>query len=167
MAAVEHAAGTVSVPVGTWTIDPAHSTIEFRIEEDIRTIKGRFTDFEGTIEGGESASARGVVRAASLETFEPKRNAHLKSADYFEVERFPEIRFASTSIAAGKDGGIVITGDLTIKEGTFKVELQGRLRGPQQDAHGLERIAIDSSGRTDWGANGVSLSVDVTATKSG
>jgi polyisoprenoid-binding protein YceI len=167
MEAVQHVAGTVSVPVGTWTVDPAHSTIEFRIEEDIRTIKGRFTDFDATIEGGESASVWGVVRTESLETFEPNRNAHLKSADFFEVERFPEIRFASKSITARKDGGLLINGDLTIKDATFEVQLDARLRGPQEDAYGLDRIAIDSTGRIDWGTTGVSLTVDVSATRNG
>lgn len=165
MAAVEHDRVAASIPAGTWTVDPPHSSIEFRIEEEIRTIKGRFTDFEGAIEGGEGATAQGVVRTASLETDEPRRNAHLKSADFFDVERFPEIRFASKSIEQREDGTLVITGELTIKDTTFEVPLEARVRGPQEDAYDLQRIAIDSEGRIDWGPTGVSLTVDITATK--
>jgi polyisoprenoid-binding protein YceI len=165
MAAVEQERLAASIPAGTWTVDPPHSSIEFRIEEEIRTIKGRFTDFEGAIEGGEGATARGVIRTASLETDEPRRNAHLKSADFFDVERFPEIRFASKSIEPREDGTLVITGELTIKDTTFEVPLEARVRGPKEDAYGLQRIAIDSAGRIDWGPTGVSLTVDVTATK--
>jgi polyisoprenoid-binding protein YceI len=165
MAAVEQERLAASIPAGTWTVDPPHSSIEFRIEEEIRTIKGRFTDFEGAIEGGEGATARGVIRTASLETDEPRRNAHLKSADFFDVERFPEIRFASKSIEPREDGTLIITGELTIKDTTFEVPLEARVRGPKEDAYGLQRIAIDSAGRIDWGPTGVSLTVDVTATK--
>lgn len=167
MTAVQHATEAASVPTGTWTVDPVHSSIEFRIEEDIRTIKGQFRDFEGTIEGGEGASARGVIRTASLETGDPRRNEHLSSPDFFEVAQFPEIRFASKSIEPGEDGTLLITGELTIKDTTFEVPLQARLRGPQQDAYGLERIAIDSAGRLEWGPTGVSLTVDVSATRNG
>jgi polyisoprenoid-binding protein YceI len=165
MAAVEHDLATTAVPAGTWTVDPAHSSIEFRIEEDIRTIKGRFTDFEGSVEGGENASARGLIRADSLETDEPRRNAHLKSPDFFDVDRYPEIRFASTSIEPGEDDGLLITGELTIKDTTFEIPLQARLRGPQEDAYGKERIAFDSTGRIEWGETGVALTVDITATR--
>jgi polyisoprenoid-binding protein YceI len=167
MATVEHDQETASVPAGTWTVDQAHSSIEFRIEEDIRTIKGRFTEFEGAIEGGDHPSAHGVIHTASLETDEPRRNEHLKSPDFFEVERFPEIRFVSTDIEPGEDGDLVITGDLTIKDTTFAVPLRARLRGPQEDAYGSERIAIDSTGRLEWGPTAVSLTVDVSATKNG
>lgn len=165
MAAVEQERLAASIPAGTWKVDRAHSSIEFRIEEEIRTIKGRFTDFEGAIEGGEGATARGVIRTASLETDEPRRNAHLKSPDFFDVEQFPEIRLASKSIEAREDGTLVITGELTIKDTSFEVPLEARVRGPQEDAYGLQRIAIDSAGRIDWGPTGVSLTVDVTATK--
>lgn len=167
MATVDHARETASVPAGTWTVDPTHSSVEFRIEEEIRTIKGRFTDFEGTIEGGEGASARGVLRTASLETDDPRRNDHLASPDFFDVEQFPEIRFASKGIEAGENGTLVIAGELTIKDVTFEVPLEARLRGPQEDAYGLERIAIDSAGRIEWGPTGVALTVDVTATRNG
>jgi polyisoprenoid-binding protein YceI len=165
MATVQDARETVSLPAGTWTIDPAHSSIEFRIEEDIRTIKGRFIEFEGAIEGGEEPSARGVIRTASLETDEPRRNEHLKSPDFFEVERFPEIRFVSTGIERVEDGALVINGDLTIKDTTLQIPLRARLRGPQPDAYGRERIAIDSTGRLEWGPTAVLLTVDVTATR--
>jgi polyisoprenoid-binding protein YceI len=167
MATVENARETTTVPTGTWTVDPVHSSIEFRIEEDIRTIKGQFRDFEGTIEGGEGPTAQGVLRTASLETGDPKRDEHLRSPDFFDVEQFPEIRFASKGIEAAEDGTLVIAGELTIKDTTFEVPLEARLRGPQQDAYGLERIAIDSVGRIQWGPTGVSLIVDVSATRNG
>src|SRR6201989_1205558 len=90
------------IPVGTWTIDPAHSNVGFAVKHmGIATVRGEFTEFEGTLEIGEdltSAKASGAVNAASVDTKEPPRAGHLRSADFFDVAQYPELRFESTGI---------------------------------------------------------------------
>jgi len=79
---------------GSWSVDPAHSTIEFRVKHMmIQTVRGRFRDFEGAIVAGEQPSVSGSIRVASLETLQAERDAHLRSPDFFDAERYPEISF--------------------------------------------------------------------------
>src|SRR5689334_17087184 len=99
---LETARGIVRVPTGTWTIDPVHSSVEFRVRHMmISTVRGRFREFEGTIEAApdyHASSVRGTARAASIDTNDARRDGHLRSADFFDVERYPTIDFASTSV---------------------------------------------------------------------
>ena len=96
----------IRVPTGIWDIDPAHSSVEFQIKHMmIATVKGRFTDFEGTIVAAPDiadSSVRGVVRTASVDTNEPTRDAHLRSADFFDADHYPEITFESTRNRAAR-----------------------------------------------------------------
>jgi hypothetical protein len=86
--------GIVRVPTGTWHVDPAHSSIAFEIKHMmIATVRGRFNEFEGTIIAAEDIAdsrAFGKVKAASIDTGQPDRDAHLRSADFFDAERYPE-----------------------------------------------------------------------------
>src|SRR3954471_9860905 len=88
------------ITTGTYTIDPAHSRVGFAVKHlGIATVRGEFGTFEGGLELGEdSATAYGTVQAASVDTNEPQRDEHLRSGDFFDVERFPEIAFRSTAI---------------------------------------------------------------------
>src|SRR5215210_2905307 len=89
------------IPTGTWTVDPAHSTGGFSVVHvGIATVRGRFEEFEGTLEIGEdlsSARAFGTVQGASIDTNDAGRDEHLRSADFFGVEANPELRFESTA----------------------------------------------------------------------
>ncbi len=100
-------------PTGTWTVDPAHSRVGFAVKHlGIATVRGVFRDFEGTLEIGEdlaSAKAYGTVKTASVDTSESDRDKHLLSADFFDVEQYPEIRFESTKIEAIDDNEVKIT----------------------------------------------------------
>src|SRR3712207_9340857 len=106
----------VLIPQGTWNVDTAHSDVEFKVtdlNQLFATIKGRFTDFEGAIEAGESlesTQARGVINVASVSTDQPQRDEHLRSPDFFEADRYPEIRFASNGIEPVGDGVVRIRG---------------------------------------------------------
>src|SRR5580658_10334453 len=93
-------ATATALPTGTWNVDKVHSSVEFQVKHlGIATVKGQFTEFEGTLEVGEdSARANGTVEVASVNTREPQRDAHLRSADFFDVEQFPQITFQSTEI---------------------------------------------------------------------
>ena len=97
-----------AIPTGTWNVDPAHSSVEFRVKHlGIATVKGAFREYEGHIEVGEdtaSTRAWGTIKAASIDTGEPKRDEHLRSPDFFDADRYPEIRFASTRVAHVEGG---------------------------------------------------------------
>lgn len=108
---------TQAIPAGRWQVDPAHSSVEFRVKHMmIATVKGRFTQFEGVLEAGEdrSVQARGTVQAASIDTQEPRRDEHLRSPDFFDVATYPEISFLSTDILSTGDAGLRVKGELTI-----------------------------------------------------
>src|SRR2546422_8423411 len=107
-----------------WRVDPDHSAVEFRVKHlMIETVKGRFLDFDGAIEVGEQPSLVGLVRVASLDTHHAERDAHLRSPDFFDAERHPEIVFASTKVELDDDSSLAVAGDLTIKGITRPIEL--------------------------------------------
>jgi polyisoprenoid-binding protein YceI len=143
------------IPAGTWTIDPSHSTLEFGVRHlGIATVKGRASGFQGTIVGGEAASIEGTVPAGALTTFDETRDEHLRSPEFFDVERHPELRFESTSVVE-RDGGLVVTGELTVKGITQPVELTGRFAGSTTDPWGNERIGVELAGTVDRTAFGL------------
>ena len=137
------------IPTGTWSIDPAWSSLEFEVRKiGLVPIKGRVPGFSGTIVGGENASIVGVADAASITTFDATRDGHLQSPDFFDTERYPELRFESRDIAFDGDE-LVVTGDLTIKATTKTVQLEGSLLGSGVDAYGNDRIAFEVEGTVD------------------
>ncbi len=143
------AATETLVPEGTWNIDPSHSTLEFAVRHlGIATVKGRATGFAGTITGGSTPAVEGTVPVASLTTFDESRDGHLASPEFFDAEQYPELQFASTSIAQDGDD-LVVAGDLTIKGTTRPVELRGEVAGPGTDPWGNARIGLDLEGTID------------------
>jgi polyisoprenoid-binding protein YceI len=161
-------ASKTSLPAGTWAVDPVHTTIAFQVTDTgdlFSTIVGRFTDFEGRIEGGEEASLEGTVRVASLTTDNDQRDAHLQSPDFLEAERHPEIGFRSTAVEPTGDDAFRIRGELTIKETPFEVELDGRLRGVGTGKAGDERLIVDARGTFEWGTTAVEVTAAVSAAK--
>ena len=110
----------------TWNIDPAHSVAEFKVKHMmISNVKGHFAKVTGTLTLDESdlnrSRVEALIEAASLETRDAQRDAHLKSADFFDVEKFPTLSFQSTRINLVRDGELAIEGDLTIRGVTRKV----------------------------------------------
>lgn len=142
------------IPSGTWRIDPVWSALGFEVKKiGIAAIKGRVLGFEGTVVGGGEPAIEGTVDVSSLTTFDETRDAHLQSPDFFDAERYPELRFRSTSVE-DRGGELVVHGDLTIKGQTRPLELRGSLAGSGVDPMGNDRIAIELEGtidRTDFG----------------
>jgi polyisoprenoid-binding protein YceI len=137
------------IPSGTWSIDPVWSALEFEVTKiGLVAIKGRALGFSGTIRGGADASIDGVVDARSITTFDETRDGHLQSPDFFDSERFPELRFQSTAVQLRGDE-LVVEGDLTIKGITRPVELTGQYLGEGVDAGGNDRIAVELAGNVD------------------
>jgi polyisoprenoid-binding protein YceI len=133
MTAVE----TVSIPgyvAGTWKIDPAHSEVSFTVRHlMVSKVRGRFTDFEGTfVTGTDPAGSRveATVQLASIDTANADRDAHVRSADFFDVENHPTLTYRSTGVRADGDG-FVVDGELSLHGVTKSVPLALEVNGFQ------------------------------------
>jgi polyisoprenoid-binding protein YceI len=149
--------GSLPAP-GEWVVDRSHTSLRFVAKHLMVTkVRGGFTDFEASVRIGETpeeSSAEAVIRTASLTTGDPKRDAHLHSPDFLDVERFPEMRFVTTGIVAEGDGEYRVEGDLTIKDITKPVALRATFEGTATDPWGGERVAFSAVGDIDreaWG----------------
>ena len=136
-----------TLPTGTWKVDPVHSSVEFHVKHlGIATVKGQFNEFEGTVEvDADGARAYGTGDVASVDTREPQRDEHLRSADFFEVERFPRIAFQSTAIRPLDDDEFEIDADLTIHGVTRPVTLKAVFEGAETDPQGNDRVGVSAS----------------------
>jgi polyisoprenoid-binding protein YceI len=151
--------GMVRVPAGTWRVDPNHSSVAFEVKHMmIATVRGRFSDFDGELEAAEDdptkSRARGTVKVASIDTGNPDRDAHLRSPEFFDADRYPEMRFESTSVRHVHNGHYLVVGDLTIKDHTKEVEVDAMVEGAGEDPWGNERVGISIRGvinRTEFG----------------
>lgn len=143
-----------ALPEGVWTVDPSHSAVEFLVRHmGLTTVRGRAPVLEATITGGPEPAIAGTVDASSLTTFDEARDAHLRSPEFFDVERYPQLSFTSTSVrAAGSE--LAVSGLLTIKGAARPVALAGTILGTGIDPWGNERLALELSGsidRTEFG----------------
>jgi polyisoprenoid-binding protein YceI len=150
--------GIVRVPAGTWKVDPAHSSVGFEVKHMmIATVRGRFTEFDGTIEAHEDlreSRVYGTVQVASIDTGHPDRDAHLRGPDFFDADRHPQIRFESTRIVHADGAHYRVTGNLTIREVTREVAMDSTVQGAGTDPWGNERVGVACHGtinRTDFG----------------
>jgi polyisoprenoid-binding protein YceI len=129
---------------GTWLVDPEHSSIEFRVRHlMVESVRGRFLEFTGAVETGEEPRIAGTIRAASLETHHRERDEHLRSPDFLDVDRHPEIAFASTNVELGDDGTLVLVGNLTIKGITRPIELTGADVEMTLDVAAVRQLAVE------------------------
>lgn len=176
----------IATKTSTWKIDPNHSTVEFAVKHImISTVKGRFSEVEGEIviaDGDPSrSSVSATLNAASIDTHTGQRDDHLRSADFLDAAKFPEITFKSTRIS-GTRSKFEVTGDLTIRGVTREVRLDVTNEGSGKDPWGGERIAFSATTKLDrrdfgltWNqaieaggvlvGNDVKVSIDVQAVK--
>ena len=146
----------------TWNLDPAHSTAEFKVKHMMITnVKGQFTGLTGalTLDEGDIANSKveAAIDASTVNTREPQRDAHLRSADFFDVEKYPSLQFRSTGVKRTGEDEVAATGELTIhgvtREVVFKVEGP---TPPAKDPWGSTRIglsAVTKINRKDFGLN--------------
>ena len=175
-----------AIPVGTWMVDPVHSKLGFAVKHmGVSTVRGEFREFEGTIEVGEdleSSRAYGIVRTASVNTNQKQRDEHLRSADFFDAEAHPELRFESKRFEALDEETVRIVGELTLNGVTRELELEAEVLGTGLGASDEERIGLEATGqlsRRDYGmrfnaalgsgnavvADKVKLELDIAAVK--
>lgn len=146
---------TPLIPTGTWTVDPVHSSVEFSVKHmGIANVRGRFTEFEGTLETQEKLSdcrAHGTVKVASIDTGESQRDEHLRSPDFFDAEQFPEITFESTGVVAIDDESTRVTGNLTMHGITKEIKLDVLIQGTDTDPSGNTRAGLEAIGTLNRG----------------
>lgn len=150
MSTVKEQAGAAT----TWRIDPAHTHVEFAVKHMmIATVKGRFAEVSGTVRLSDDdrglSSAEVDIEAASLDTREPDRDTHLRSADFLEAETFPKITFRSSRVEAVDDTRLRVAGDLTIHGITREVTLDVTDEGRGKDPWGGERAGFSAVTRID------------------
>ena len=138
----------LAATTGTWEIDPTHSTIGFVARHAmVAKVRGGFSDFTGTLtldgEDPAKSSASLTIVASSFSTNNPDRDAHVKSADFLDVEQFPTLTFASTAVTQKGDDEFIVTGDLTIHGVTKPVDVKFELLGTSQDPWGGTRIGFE------------------------
>ena len=151
---------TPQISTTTWNLDPVHSVAEFKVKHMmISNVKGQFPKVTGKLTLDESeltkSQVQATIEAASIETRDPQRNAHLKSADFLDVEKFPALSFKSTGIRRTGNGELAVEGDLTIHGVTHKVvfSVEGPTP-PAKDPWGNARIAVSATtkiSRKDFG----------------
>lgn len=144
----------------TYGIDKAHSEATFQVRHLLTRVRGRFSDFEGTIDLDEAApeqsSVRFEIRAESIDTNEQARDTHLRSDDFFAVDRFPSITFESTRIVKKGEEQFDVTGPLTIRGVTKEITVPVTFLGKAKDPWGNERLAFEAEytlNRKDYGLN--------------
>lgn len=137
-----------------WVLDPAHSLIEFSVKHMmIANVKGRFSGVEGVIYADlpdlTTAEIEVTVDAASINTAEPQRDQHLRSADFFDVEQYPRLTFKSKKIERAGGGEYKLTGDLTIHGVTKEVVFDATFEGQGKDPWGNERAGFSAETKID------------------
>jgi polyisoprenoid-binding protein YceI len=165
----------------TWNIDPSHSLAEFKVKHMmIANVKGQFSKVSGALflDDSDLANSRveATIEAASIHTRDDQRDTHLKSTDFFDVEKFPTLHFKSKGITIVRDGELAVEGDLTIHGVTRKARFE--VEGPTprtKDPWGNTRVAVSAStkiNRKDFGltwnaaleTGGILVGDDVTIT---
>ncbi len=143
----ESVTASTALPTGTWTVDPIHSNVEFSVKHvGIATVKGRFNEFEGTLQVNPDSGAvgYGTVEVQSVDTGQQQRDDHLRSPDFFDAANFPKIAFRSTDIAVDGEE-VTVTGEITIRDVTRTISLQGEIEGTETDHQGNERVGLSLS----------------------
>jgi polyisoprenoid-binding protein YceI len=138
----------------SWNLDTVHSGINFSVRHMVVSkVRGRFTKFTGNVELDESDLARSVVEAtidaSSIDTGTAQRDDHLRSADFLDVEHFPQIRFRSTGIEKLGGDRYRLTGDLTIRDVTRQIDLDAEYGGRGKDPWGNERVGFTAKAALD------------------
>jgi polyisoprenoid-binding protein YceI len=151
------ATSATGLPVGTWRLDSTHSSASFAVKHMVvATFRGRFEKFDATLTVDEnSAELVGTVDASSIVVKDENLQGHLGSPDFFDVERYPEVTFRSTSIRREGDEAIV-DGELTIKGNTHSVEARGEIAGPAVTLGDVTKLGLTLEtivDRTQFGLN--------------
>ncbi|MEU5995016.1 YceI family protein [Spirillospora sp. NPDC047418] len=150
------AAVAPELTAGTWNIDPGHSEVTFVIRHLMTKVRGTFTEFTGSVQIAEElaqSTATAEIKVASIDTRNPDRDAHVRTSDVLDVEKFPTMTFATKGVRA-EDGEYLLDGELTIKDVTRPITLTVEYNGVGEDPWGGTRAGFSAAAtinRKDWG----------------
>jgi polyisoprenoid-binding protein YceI len=148
---------TPTLPAGTWSVDPVHSSIGFGVKHlGISTFRGSFPVVSGTLvtADGTLRSVEGAVEVGSVTTQEPQLTGHLQSPDFFDAAAHPQITFRSTGVTVAGEDRLRVAGDLTIRGIARPVVIDATVEGVVQDPYGTTRVGIEGTAaidRAEWG----------------
>jgi len=153
-------APTTAHPTTGWQIDPAHSGINFSVRHlMISTVRGRFGTISGTagsiVPGSGAPSLEVTIDPASITTGNDQRDTHLRSADFFDVEKYPAMTFRLTGVDGDLDGEFTLTGDLTIRDVTKPISFEVEAHGVTVDPWGNHRAGYSARGKLSRSAYGL------------
>lgn len=159
LAALALALAAGAAQADTYNVDRAHSEVLFSVRHmGVARVTGRFNDFTGTITGDpakpDASAVEFTIKATSIDTNDAGRDKHLRSADFFDVEKFPEITFKSSKIVAKGQNQYDVTGTLTMHGVAKEVTLPVTMAGPVKDPRGKEKIGFETTtklNRKDYG----------------
>jgi polyisoprenoid-binding protein YceI len=138
------------IPAGTWSVDPVHSSIAFAVTHNgVTTFRSGFEKYDARLTGGEEARLEGTVEVESIAIDEEMLKGHLLSPEFFDVQRFPQLRFGSTELSVGEDGTLRVVGELEIHGETRKVEASGRFAQLGGDLTGKARVGLSIESTVD------------------
>ena len=152
-----------AAPAGTWQLDPVHSSVQFEIDYLGGTFKGEFGEVEAQLDIHDgTATLSGATQVASVDVKDENLAAHLQGPDFFDAERYPELRFSADRFALDGDA-VTVQGEVTIKGVTHPVAVAGTVVAPITDPHGRERIGLKVATSVDRTAFGVSWNAELPA----
>ncbi len=149
---------------GNWTIDKVHSHVGFAVKHMVvATFRAQFDDYDGSLTVGEDDQPRlrGIVKADSVVVKDENLAAHLRAPDFFDTERFPEIRFVSSEVKLGEQGELEVDGELTIKDHTHRLTARGSVTGPHTDLAGNDKIGIELEAIVDRREYGLEFNAEL------
>lgn len=138
------------IPAGTWAVDPVHSSIGFAVTHNgVTTFRSGFERYEARLSGGEAPRLEGTVEVESIAIDEEMLKGHLLSPEFFDTQRFPQLRFTSTELSVGEDGALRLLGELEIRGEKREVEASGRFAHLGGDLAGKERVGLSVEATVD------------------
>ncbi|HKA66874.1 MAG TPA: YceI family protein [Solirubrobacterales bacterium] len=131
------------VPAGTYVVDPVHSSIGFAVVHNgVSTFRSRFRSYEAKLEGGEKPGLTGSVDVGSIDIDEEMLKGHLLAPDFFDAERYPQLKFTSTDFDVADGGALKLWGELEIRGAKHEVEASGRFAELGNDLAGGARVGL-------------------------
>lgn len=138
------------IPAGTYVVDPVHSSIGFAVVHNgVSTFRSGFGEYEARLSGGENPRLEGTVDVAGIQIEEPQLKGHLLSPDFFDAERYPQLRFESSALEVTEDGSATIRGTLEIRGEVREVEASGRFVPLGADLAGQPRVGLSLEASVD------------------
>jgi polyisoprenoid-binding protein YceI len=138
------------VPTGTYAVDPVHSSIAFAITHNgVATFRSGFGAYEARLSGGDSPQLEGTVDVASIEIEDEQLKGHLLSPDFFDAQRYPQLRFESSELSVEDDGSVRLRGELEIRGEVREVEASGKFGQLGADLAGNARVGLSVAATVD------------------